>query len=87
MLTHNVAALPLDMQRVILETVKTFDDFGIDNDPYHEHDFGAFELYETRFFFKIDTYEKGTDYTVGAEHPENATTTDRVLTIMFADDY
>ena len=41
--SHGVAALPADEQAVILDRVCDFDDFKPENDPYGEHDFGAFE--------------------------------------------
>jgi hypothetical protein len=47
----------------------------------------VFELAGKKFFWKIECYEKGSDYTAGAETPENSETTDRVLTIMLAEEY
>ena len=57
------------------------------NDPYGEHDFGIVAVDGTKLYFKIDYFEKGTDYTAGAERPESAATTDRVMTIMLAEEY
>ena len=36
---------------------------------------------------KIDCYEKGSDYVAGAETPGNSATTDRVRTILLAEEY
>ena len=46
---------------VLLATraVASFAAFTEDNDPYGEHDFGAFHLSGDKLFWKIDTYEKG----------------------------
>jgi hypothetical protein len=68
-----------------LETVKSFDAFDDGNDPYHEHDFGAFEVDGKRVFFKIDYYDKHLRY--GSPDPTDPTVTCRVLTIMLADEY
>jgi hypothetical protein len=70
-----------------MRAVASFTDFTKDNDPYGEHDFGAFELDREKLFWKIDAYEKGSGYTAGAETPENPATTDRVLTVMLAEEY
>ena len=37
-----------------LVAVRSFNAFDADNDPYAEHDFGAFEIEGTRLFWKID---------------------------------
>lgn len=70
-----------------MRAVASFTDFTKDNDPYDEHDFGAFDLDGEKLFWKIDSYEKGWDYTLAAEAPENPQTTDRVLTVMLAEEY
>ena len=74
---------------VLLATraVAAFDAFNEDNDPYGEHDFGSFQLDGKKLFWKIDAYEKGSNYEAGAETPDNPATTDRILTIMLADEY
>ena len=41
--TASISALPLRDQSAIREQVERFTDFTPDNDPYDEHDFGAFE--------------------------------------------
>ena len=70
-----------------LTKVADFKGFEHGNDPYGEHDFGAFELEDELLFWKIDCYQKGSHYKLGAEHPEDAATTDRVLTIMLTEEY
>jgi hypothetical protein len=52
-LTRGLADLPVDDQAAILERVRTFDQFTPD-DPYGEHDFGAFDHNGHRIFWKID---------------------------------
>jgi hypothetical protein len=63
----------------------TFDRFCEDNDPYGEHDFGAFELESQRVFLKIDYLQRGTQF--GAEDPADNGRTCRVMTIMLAEEY
>jgi Protein of unknown function (DUF3768) len=83
-MTEGIAALPAETQSAIREKVETFDDFNEDNDPYNEHDFGAFEHEGERIFWKIDYY--GPDMMHGSEDPSNPRTV-RVLKIMLADEY
>ena len=85
MMTAAVAALPPDTQAAAILAMRRFDAFTPDNDPYGEHDFGAFEHAGERFFFKIDTYADAA-LTCGAEDPLGASTV-RVLTLMLASDY
>ncbi len=70
-----------------LASVQRFNTFTAENDPHGEHDFGSFELDGYTVFWKIDYYQMGSERTAGAETPENALTTDRVLTIMLAEEY
>ena len=85
MMTAAVAALPPDTLAAAILAMRRFDDFTPDNDPYGEHDFGAFEHAGERFFFKIDTYADAS-LTFGAEDPL-APGVVRVLTLMLASDY
>jgi hypothetical protein len=57
------------------------------NDPYGERDFGQIEIEGTSLFFKIEYYSKDASFEFAAEHPEDETRTDRVLTVMLADEY
>ena len=85
--TASVAALPEKLKAEALLQMSRFSDFTPDNDPHGEHDFGSFELEGRKLFWKIDYFEKGTDYMAGAETPENSATTDRLLTMMLAEEY
>ena len=66
----------------IFRTIAAFDDFHHDNDPYHEHDFGAFQLEDHRLFFKIDLYEEP-----DVKDANGKPVVTRVLTIMLAEEY
>ena len=68
-----------------VNAVRGFNDFGPNNDPYGEHDFGAFEIGGERLFFKLDYYNLTLD--AGSPDPADEAVTHRVLTIMFASEY
>ena len=84
-MTAGVSELPLDVKAKVLLMVKTFKDFGEDNDPHHEHDFGSFEVAGETFFWKVDYYDR--DCRFGSEDPADPEKTTRVLTIMLAQEY
>lgn len=70
---------------LLISTVASFEAFDKDNDPHHEHDFGAFDFTGQRLFWKIDYYAP--DLHHGSEDPADPAQTTRVLTIMRADEY
>jgi hypothetical protein len=59
LLTRGVSALP-DVTEVI-NKVRDFNEFGEDNDPYDEHDFGSFDCFGKKLFWKIDYYDEELD--------------------------
>jgi Protein of unknown function (DUF3768) len=68
-----------------LSAVREFSAFGRDNDPYGEHDFGAFDIDGRRLFFKFDYYDRTMQgHSPDAADPEQ---THRVLTVMLANEY
>ena len=83
--TRGVSALPQDMQGAITERVRSFDDFGEDNDPHGEHDFGAFDHDGRKIFWKIDCYDL--DHQFYSLDPTDPARTARVLTILLAEEY
>ena len=87
MMTHGVSVLGVVFTVRALAMLKAFNAFTADNDPYGEHDFGSFELEGHTLFWKVDYYEKHSDFTAGAETPDDPQKTDRVLTIMLAEEY
>lgn len=84
-MTASVAALPDMVKAAALQQAADFYDFTEDNDPYGEHDFGAFELCNRKFFWKIDYYDPGLEF--GSEDPADPAKTTRVLTVLLAEDY
>ena len=83
--TPGVAALGREAVQRIFRTISVYDDFRRENDPYGEHDFGAFEAAGQKVFFKIDYYDKLLNaYSPDPSDPE---VTERVITIMLAEEY
>lgn len=84
-ITQGISQLPLIDQLEISGKVQKYDHFCEDNDPYGEHDFGAFEHRELKVFWKIDYYDLEMEN--GSEDPTDPERTMRVLTIMLADEW
>jgi hypothetical protein len=85
MVTQGVEAMPLDQRRSLIQKVRSFEAFSEDNDPHGEHDFGAVDEADVRYFWKIDYYDRKMES--GSPDPADPTVTTRVLTIMRADEY
>ena len=84
-ITCGVAALGPEAVARIVKTIAVFDDFCHANDPYEEHDFGAFKLDGQKIFFKIDYYDKSLTY--HSPDASDPSVTERVITIMLAKEY
>ena len=84
-MTIGVAALGPELVERVVRAVATFDDFCTANDPYSEHDFGAFDVDGHRLFFKIDYYDRKLEQ--HSPDPADPTVTERVITLMLAEEY
>ena len=84
-ITPGIAALGQKAVERIVQTVAVFDDFCHANDPYEEHDFGSFEAEGETIFFKIDYFDRTVTY--HSPDPADPSVTERVITIMLADEY
>jgi uncharacterized protein DUF3768 len=84
-ITFGVAALGPEAVARIAKTVAVYDDFCQANDPYQEHDFGSFEADGHTVFFKIEYYDKALTY--HSPDPSDPSVTERVITIMLAEEY
>jgi hypothetical protein len=84
-MTPGIAALGEEAVSRLLLTLTTFDAFCEANDPYQEHDFGAFDFDQNRIFFKIDYYDKS--LTAHSPDPTDPAVTQRVITVMLAEEY
>src|SRR5258708_11414306 len=83
--TPGISSLPSDDLAAIFERVRTFDDFDAENDPYGEHDFGAFDHKANRIFWKVDCYDLQMQF--GSPDPADPRVTKRTLTVMLAGEY
>jgi hypothetical protein len=84
-ITAGVAALGAEAVARIVKTIAIYDDFCHANDPYEEHDFGSFEADGHTIFFKIDYYNKA--LTSHSPDPADPLVTERVITMMLAEEY
>jgi hypothetical protein len=84
-MTPGIAALGVEAVARIVKTIAVFDDFCHANDPHEEHDFGAFEADGHRIFFKIDYYD--TALSCHSPDPSDPVVTQRVITVMLAEEY
>lgn len=85
MLTTGIRAKSAEDQANILQKVRSFNEFTKANDPYAEHDYGRFSYNDEDIMFKIDYYNK--TYDRMSDDPSNPDITNRVMTIMCADEY
>jgi hypothetical protein len=84
-ITNGVAALGAEAVARIVKTIAVYDDFSRANDPHEEHDFGAFEADGQVIFFKIEYYDKS--LTCHSPDAADQSVTERVITIMLAEEY
>ena len=84
-MTPGVAALGPQAVDRIVKTISVYDDFCHANDPHQEHDFGSFEAEGTTIFFKIDYFDRS--LAGHSPDPADPSVTERVITIMLAEEY
>jgi hypothetical protein len=84
-MTPGIAALGAEAVARIVKTVAVFDDFCHANDPHEEHDFGSFEADGHIIMFKIDYFDR--DVSMHSPDPADPSVTERVITIMLAEEY
>ena len=85
LITAGVQAMGEDFARRAVRAVQAFDAFTEENDPWGEHDFGAFDLDGETIYWKIDAYDAS--MTMGSPNPANEAVTTRVLTILLSSEY
>lgn len=87
-ITPGFRALPEDQQREAGRIIINFETevgFLQEDDPYGEHDFGAFQVAGRKIFWKIDYH--GRELDTPCEDPADPKNTTRIMTIMLADEY
>ena len=84
-ITQGIRAMPDEDKEILFTKVKNFNDFNQGNNPYGENDFGCINFKCEQFFWKIYYYD--VDYLGLSFDPSDETITNRVLTIMKAEEY
>lgn len=84
-MTTGITALGEEAVISLLHEIARFDSFGENNDPYGEHDMGALTFQGQRVFWKIDYYDLAMEF--ASPDPSDPTVTQRVLTVMLAEEY
>jgi Protein of unknown function (DUF3768) len=84
-ITSGVAAHGNDFIDRAVSALRRYRNFGPDNDPYGEHDFGIFKIDGITLNWKIDYYDENLEY--GSPDPADPSVTRRVLTILLAEEY
>lgn len=86
LVTVGVQTLEQTQLNQLLTEIAQADDFSDKgNDPYGEHDFGKVDFGGERYFWKIDYYDKR--LTFASPDPSDPAVTQRVMTILRADEY
>jgi hypothetical protein len=83
-ITAGIAALGIEVVERLVKTITVFDDFCNANDPHGKHD-GTFDFDGTIVMFRIDYYDKSLNSL--SLNPADPSVTERVITIMRADEY
>jgi hypothetical protein len=83
--TRGISALPRGAQAAITARVRSFEVFDENNDPYGEHDFGSFDHAGQTISWKIDLYDR--KHKFYSPDPTDPSKTNRVLTILLAEEY
>lgn len=84
-LTQGIRSNTSEDIKEIITKVRTFDKFDENNDLYGERDFGAFDYKGKRIFWKIDNYDR--EFLYLSPDVSNPRLTNKVLTIMYAEEY
>lgn len=84
-LTQGIRSNTKEDLEAIITKVRTFDTFDENNDPYGERDFGAFDYKGKRIFWKIDYYDQ--EFLYLSPDVSNPIVTNKVLTVMYAEEY
>lgn len=84
-LTQGIRSNTKEDLEAIITKVRNFDTFDENNDPYGERDFGAFDYKGRRIFWKIDYYDQ--EFLYLSPDVSNPRLTNKVLTVMYAEEY
>ena len=85
MITAGLEARGSEQIARVLAAVAAFDNFSEDNDPYGEHDCAILSVDGIQVLFKIDYFDR--DLTFHSPDPSDPAVTERVMTVMLAEEY
>ena len=85
LLSAGISAMNLEDKANIVALVQNFDNFTPDNNPYSENDFGTFDYKGNKILWKIDYYDLNHKHM--SEDPANPDITNRVLSILLAEEW
>jgi len=84
-ITRGIETLGADGVLQVLTAVARFDEFTEDNDPWGEHDCAILTVEGRRIIFKVDYFAR--DLQWHSPDASDPAVTERVLTIMLAEEY
>jgi len=85
MITAGLEARGSEKIARVLAAVAAFDNFSDDNDPYGEHDCAILRVDGIQVLFKIDYFDR--DLSFHSPDPSDPGVTERVMTVMLAEEY
>lgn len=85
--THALSARDPAFLAKARRAIGEIDTFDPENDPDGFHDFGAVCVDGQKVWFKLDLYERGSEFRFGAETPDDPARTVRVMTLMLPSDW
>jgi hypothetical protein len=85
MITAGLEARSSEQIARVLAAVAAFDNFSDDNDPYGEHDCALLRVDGIQVLFKIDYFDR--DLTFHSPDASDPAVTERVMTVMLAEEY
>ena len=85
MVTRGVADLPAFDAAELMAALSAFDSFDEANNPHGERDFGGVDLWGAELLWKIDYFNH--ELTGASPDPADDSVTERVLTLMLAEEY
>jgi hypothetical protein len=85
MITAGLEARGSEKIARMLAAVAAFDNFTDDNDPYGEHDCAILSVDGIQVLFKIDYFDR--DLAFHSSDPSDPAVTERVMTVMLAEEY
>lgn len=83
--TRGVTALPGFDAAELMAFLAAFDSFDEANDPHGERDFGGVDVWGAELLWKIDYFDN--ELTNASPDPADERVTQRVLTLMLAEEY